>query len=196
MRKEFLFRDARLLSGADAYRFGHILVRDAAYKGAAEGDACRAARAVRRRSWRRSTGDRAAEYEEIIGYHLEQAFGFRTELGPVNAVAAELRERARHRLASAGSRALQRGDLPAALNLFQRSAALAIGVADHAELLIRVGACSSNSASSPRRRRCSSRRSRMPAPTATTCGRPRRSSGWSSCCSRPTPPAAAVRSST
>ena len=31
--KEVVFRDAQALSGAEAYRFGHILVRDAAYKG-------------------------------------------------------------------------------------------------------------------------------------------------------------------
>ena len=41
-----------------------------------------------------STGERVAEYEEIIGYHLEQAFGFRMELGPLNDVAAEVRARA------------------------------------------------------------------------------------------------------
>jgi class 3 adenylate cyclase/tetratricopeptide (TPR) repeat protein len=138
MRKEFLFLDAVSLGGSDAYRFGHILVRDAAYKGVPK--ETRAELHERAATYlETSTGERAAEYEEIIGYHLEQAFGFRTELGPLNTVAKELRERARVRLASAGSRALHRGDLPAALNLFQRSAKLAIGVADQAELLTRVG---------------------------------------------------------
>jgi tetratricopeptide (TPR) repeat protein len=139
MRKEVLFRDAQALSGADAYRFGHILVRDAAYKGLPK--ETRAELHERAATFlEQSTGDRAAEYEEIIGYHLEQAFGFRSELGPANEASAELRERARHRLASAGDRALQRGDLPAALNLLQRSAGLAAGVSDRAELLVRVGA--------------------------------------------------------
>jgi tetratricopeptide (TPR) repeat protein len=138
MRKEFLFPDAVSLGGSDAYRFGHILVRDAAYKALPKETRSelheRAATFLET-----STGERAAEYEEIIGYHLEQAFGFRVELGPINDQAAALRERARIRLAAAGSRALHRGDLPAALNLFQRSAKLAIGVADQAELLTRVG---------------------------------------------------------
>jgi class 3 adenylate cyclase len=139
MRKEVLFHDAQALSGADAYRFGHILVRDAAYKGLPK--ETRAELHERAATFlEESTGDRAAEYEEIIGYHLEQAFGFRSELGPANETFAELRERARHRLASAGDRALQRGDLPAALNLLRRSAALAAGVSDRAELLVRVGA--------------------------------------------------------
>ncbi len=114
-------RDAQLLSGEDAYRFGHILVRDAAYAGLPK--ETRAELHERSPTFLEdSTGDRAAEYEEIIGYHLEQAFGFRTELGPVNDGAAALRDRARVRLASAGQRALLRGDLPAALNLFQRAA--------------------------------------------------------------------------
>ena len=137
MRKEVVFRDAVALGGAEAYRFGHILVRDAAYKGVPK--ETRADLHERLAGFlEASTGDRVAEYEEIIGYHLEQAFGFRTELGPVNEPIAELRERARLRLASAGSRALHRGDLPAALNLFQRSAVLATGVADRAEMLTRI----------------------------------------------------------
>jgi len=137
LRKEVVFTDAQLLSGEDAYRFGHILVRDAAYRGVPK--ETRADLHERFASFLAdSSGDRVAEYEEIIGYHLEQAFGFRMELGPLNEVAADVRMRARNRLDSAGERALYRGDLPAALNLFQRAAALAAGVADHAELQIRV----------------------------------------------------------
>ena len=138
LQKEVVFADAELLSGEDAYRFGHILVRDAAYRGLPK--ETRADLHERFAGFLvESTGERVAEYEEIIGYHLEQAFGFRMELGPLNDVAAELRARACSRLNSAGQRALNRGDLPAALNLFQRAAALAEGVADHAEVLVRVG---------------------------------------------------------
>ncbi|MGH3071638.1 MAG: AAA family ATPase [Gaiellaceae bacterium] len=137
LRKEVVYSDAQALGGAEAYRFGHILVRDAAYKGLPKEKRVelheRAATFLET-----STGDRAAEYEEIIGYHLEQAFQFRVQLGPVNDAAAELRDRARVRLASAGHRALLRGDLPAALNLFQRAAALVAGTADGAELLTRI----------------------------------------------------------
>jgi len=137
LRKEVVFTDAQLLSGEDAYRFGHILVRDAAYRGLPK--ETRADLHERFATFLAdSTGDRVAEYEEIIGYHLEQAFGFRMELGPLNEVAADVRARARSRLDSAGDRALYRGDLPAALNLFQRAALLAEGIADHAELQIRV----------------------------------------------------------
>ena len=137
LRKEVVFSDAQLLSGEDAYRFGHILVRDAAYRGLPK--ETRADLHERFATFLAdSTGDRVGEYEEIIGYHLEQAFGFRMELGPLNEVAVDVRARGCARLDSAGERALYRGDLPAALNLFQRAAALTEGVADHAELQIRV----------------------------------------------------------
>ena len=56
----------------------------------------------------------------------------------MNEAAAALRERAHVRLASAGHRSLLRGDLPAALNLFRRAAALAAGESDKAELLTRI----------------------------------------------------------
>ena len=138
LRKEVVFTDAQMLSGEDAYRFGHILVRDAAYRGLPK-----ETRSELHEQFATfledSAGDRVAEYEEIIGYHLEQAFTFLTQLGPVNDEAAVLRQRAHVRLTSAGERALLRGDLPAALNLFQRAAALASGSADRAETLTHVG---------------------------------------------------------
>ncbi len=128
LRKEVVFSDAQLLSGEDAYRFGHILVRDAAYRGPAEGDALPTCTSASRRSSTTRRGTASAEYEEIIGYHLEQAFGFRMELGPLNDESlCDFAHRALRRLDSAGERALYRGDLPAALNLFQRAAALAEG---------------------------------------------------------------------
>jgi class 3 adenylate cyclase/tetratricopeptide (TPR) repeat protein len=138
LRKEVVFTDAQLLSGEDAYRFGHILVRDAAYRGLPK--ETRSGLHEQFASFlEESTGDRAAEYEEIIGYHLEQAFTFRTQLGPVTDEMVALQHRAHVRLTSAGERALLRGDLPAALNLFQRAAHLAPGSADRAETLTHVG---------------------------------------------------------
>ena len=83
LRKEVVFADAQSLGGEDAYRFGHILVRDAAYRGLPKEK--RSELHERFATFLEdSTGDRAAEYEEIIGYHLEQAFAFRIELGPIN----------------------------------------------------------------------------------------------------------------
>jgi tetratricopeptide (TPR) repeat protein len=64
------------------------------------------------------------EYEEILGYHLEQAYRYRAELGPVNDRTQDVGERAAERLAAAGRRALARADMPAAANLLDRAAAL------------------------------------------------------------------------
>ena len=57
--------------------------------------------------------DRLKEYEEIRGYHLEQAYTILIQLAPVDDHARQLGLRAAEYLASAGDRALARGDLPA-----------------------------------------------------------------------------------
>jgi tetratricopeptide (TPR) repeat protein len=64
------------------------------------------------------------EYDEILGYHLEQADRYRAELGPVDTRARAVGERAAERLVAAGRRALARADMPAAANLLDRAAAL------------------------------------------------------------------------
>ncbi len=123
-----------------AYRFRHILIRDAAY----------AAIPKRRRStlheefasWlEASAADRVSEYEAILGFHLEQAFGYRSELGPLDDRAREVGLAAASRLGSAGRRALARGDMAAAVNLLDQAAALAGNRdEDRAEILLDLGA--------------------------------------------------------
>ena len=68
--------------------------------------------------------DRAVEYEEILGYHLEQAYTCLSELGPLDDHGRQLGVRAAARLSSAGQRAFARGDMPAAANLLRRAVAL------------------------------------------------------------------------
>ena len=51
---------------------------------------------------RRVAGERVLEYEEILGYHLEQSYRYRTELGPVDDETRALGERAARRLADGG----------------------------------------------------------------------------------------------
>ena len=60
---------------------------------------------------------RELEFEEILGYHLEQAYRYRTELGPLDDDGRRGRPRAADKLGSAGRRAFGRGDTPAAANL-------------------------------------------------------------------------------
>src|SRR5205823_3733082 len=72
----------------------------------------------------RTAGERPGEYEEIVGYHLEQAYRYRAELGPVDEVGLELARRAAGFLAAGSHRALARGDFPAGATLLERSTSL------------------------------------------------------------------------
>lgn len=107
----------------ETFQFHHALIRDAAYKGLLK--RARADFHERFVGWlERVTGDRKLEVEEIIGYHLEQAHRYRSELGPLNVEGRELGLRAAQRLSAAGRRAFGRGDMPAASNLIARAVAL------------------------------------------------------------------------
>ncbi len=107
------------------YRFGHQVIRDTAYRSLLK--RARAALHERFVAWaervNRERG-RELEFEEILGFHLEQAYRYRTEIGLVDSEARAVGERAAEKLASAGRRALGRGDLPAAVNLLTRTAVL------------------------------------------------------------------------
>src|ERR671931_504439 len=108
-----------------SYRFNHILIRDAAYQGLLK--RTRATLHERFVEWADRVNrdrDRAAEFEEILGYHLEQAHRYLGELGPLDDHGREVGRRAAKRLASAGRRAFGRGDMTAAANLLERAAAL------------------------------------------------------------------------
>ena len=71
-----------------------------------------------------ATPERAREFEEIGGYHLEQAHLILIQLGPLDDHAIEIGLRGAEYLSSAGHRALARGDLHAAASLLRRAAAL------------------------------------------------------------------------
>jgi class 3 adenylate cyclase/tetratricopeptide (TPR) repeat protein len=109
--------------GGQSYQFSHILVRDAAYDRLLK--RTRARMHERFADWLLEVyGTRVPEFEEIIGYHLEQSFRYRAELGPVDPQARSLGERAARHLGLAGSRAIERGDMPGAASLLQRAADL------------------------------------------------------------------------
>jgi class 3 adenylate cyclase len=103
-----------------AYRFRHILIRDAAYRALPK--KARAELHEQYARWLESkAGARATEYEEILGYHYEQAFRYRAELGVPGDVLAE---RAGRLLSAAGRRALGRSDMAAAEGLLSRAVEL------------------------------------------------------------------------
>ncbi|MFN2469934.1 MAG: protein kinase [Gaiellaceae bacterium] len=123
VRKELVRPDLASFPGDDAFRFKHILIRDAAY--GALPKQLRAELHEALAGWlERAAGERVTEYEEIIGYHLEQAFLYRWELGSDAEDGSRLGELAGGKLAAAGHRAAERGDAPAAVNLLGRARAL------------------------------------------------------------------------
>jgi class 3 adenylate cyclase len=103
-----------------AYRFKHILVREAAYRATTK--RLRAALHERYADWLvERAGERVGEYNEVVGYHLEQAYRYRAELGDTD---SELAARAATYLAAAGRHANDTGDVRGAANLLGRAAAL------------------------------------------------------------------------
>lgn len=109
-------------SESDFYRFGHATIKEAAYRSLLK--RTRADLHERFVDWaepiNRERG-RELEFEEILGYHLEQAYRYRGDLGPLDESARAIGARAATKLASAGRRAFLQGDAPAAANLLRRS---------------------------------------------------------------------------
>jgi len=138
VRRDLLRPDpeAALPLGADdeAFRFRHQLIHDGAYEAMSK--------AERARLHERYAGlleevpsERASQFEEVIGYHLEQAHQLLSSLGGQPG-APDLALRAASRLASAGRRAMERWDGPAAANLLSRATrVLPAGTSQRIELL-------------------------------------------------------------
>jgi class 3 adenylate cyclase/tetratricopeptide (TPR) repeat protein len=123
MRKELIQPIPTTLRGEDAFRFRHLLIRDAAYDAVAKSR--RAELHERFADWlERVAGEAVSEEEEIVAYHLERAFAYRRELGPADARSDALGRRAALRLGAAGRRAAARGDQPAAVGLLSRAASV------------------------------------------------------------------------
>lgn len=79
-RKELIESTEPGLGGDDAFRFRHILIRDAAYERLPKRD--RATLHARLADWLEGiSGDGRADLLEIVGYHLAEAIRYRTEIG-------------------------------------------------------------------------------------------------------------------
>jgi tetratricopeptide (TPR) repeat protein len=119
VRKELIRPASALLPGEEAYRFRHLLIRDAAY--AALSKELRAELHERLAEWLEASGsDTTFELDEILGYHLEQAVRLRAELGLRRDIDQDLAGRAGEKLVNAGRGALGRADYAAAVALLQR----------------------------------------------------------------------------
>ena len=134
-----LIREISAGADNDQYQFTNLLVRDAAYDRLLK--RTRARMHERFGDWLLQTsGDRVAEMEEIIGYHQEQCFRYRAELGPIDERARSMGDRAARHLGVAGHKAVSHGDMPAAASLFQRAAGLlADGDKDRPRFLLHAG---------------------------------------------------------
>jgi class 3 adenylate cyclase/tetratricopeptide (TPR) repeat protein len=98
LRKELIQPEPSPFAGEDAFRFSHILIRDAAYE--------------------------SMPKRTRAGYHLEQSFRYLAELGPISDHGLTVATRASTRLGLAGRRAFARGDVQAAAGLLSRAADL------------------------------------------------------------------------
>ncbi len=121
VRKALIRPDKTQLAGEDAFRFRHLLIRDAAYDALPK--ATRADLHQRFALWLEQHGAELVELDEVLGYHLEQACRYRAELG--TGEDGILAASARLHLAAGGRRAAVRQDYPAATTLLERAAALA-----------------------------------------------------------------------
>jgi tetratricopeptide (TPR) repeat protein len=119
VRKELVRPQRAEVRGDEAYRFRHLLIRDAAYDALPK--AIRADLHERFALWLEERAADLPELDEIVGYHLEQAARYQRDLGRPDAALAE---RAGERLAAAGRRALWRGDRRAARGLLERAVTL------------------------------------------------------------------------
>jgi class 3 adenylate cyclase/tetratricopeptide (TPR) repeat protein len=121
-RKAFVEPDQDSPGGdAGRFRFRHVLIRDAAYSTMLK--KLRAQLHERFGGWLEILSRAGPENEELIGYHLEQAYRYRQELGYLDEATRALGDRAGTLLGAAGRRALGRGDMLAAENLLRRAIA-------------------------------------------------------------------------
>ncbi len=118
-RGELVERDAGRFLGEPAWRFHHVLIRDAAYRRLLKGT--RAELHARVADWVTARVGEAVEHDETIGWHFEQAHQHLRELGPLDDKGRLLGARAARHLAAAGRRALARDDVRLAAGLLGRA---------------------------------------------------------------------------
>ncbi len=137
--RELIRPDRSEIPGETGYRFTHILVRDAAYDLLPKRR--RADLHVAYADWLFGREDPGSAADEIVGYHLEQAYEYRSQLGRAGDDRhRELAARASGHLSDAGRRALATGDRGGASNLLERAVALRTKTdPDRAGLLIDLG---------------------------------------------------------
>jgi class 3 adenylate cyclase/tetratricopeptide (TPR) repeat protein len=121
VRRDLVRPDTSDIPGEDAFRFHHGLLRDAAYQMLPK--ETRADLHERFAEWL-ATRALPTDADEFVGYHLERAYGYLTELGPEDARARRTGDRAADLLGAAAIKARDRADWAAAEKLGSRAVAL------------------------------------------------------------------------
>ncbi len=121
VRKELVRAHPPAFRGEQAFRFRHILIRDAAYDLLAK--ATRAELHERFAAWLEEQASDVVEFDELAGWHQEQAVRYARELGERSD--PELSARAARHLHIAGHQASRRADAAGARNLLERALELA-----------------------------------------------------------------------
>jgi class 3 adenylate cyclase/tetratricopeptide (TPR) repeat protein len=136
VRKELIRPEPATVPNEEAFRFRHLLMRDAAYDALPK--ELRADLHERFADWLDAHAQDLVELDEIAGYHLEQAVRYRRELGATAEDTAALAAQAAARLDPAAQHAKARGDLSAAQTLLERTLALSGGIR-RLELIVDLG---------------------------------------------------------
>jgi class 3 adenylate cyclase/DNA-binding SARP family transcriptional activator len=120
VRKDVIRPHPSTLAGDEAFRFRHLLIRDAAYDSIPK--VTRADLHERFATWLENDARELPDLDEIAGWHLERAISYQHEVRRDQDTT--LARRAAHRLHAAGQRATRRGDPQSATNLLKRAYAL------------------------------------------------------------------------
>jgi class 3 adenylate cyclase/tetratricopeptide (TPR) repeat protein len=119
VRRDLVRPDAPGVAGEDAFRFRHLLIRDAAYGSIPK--ETRAELHARFADWLERAATERSELDEILAYHLDRSYSLRSELGPLDDATVAVGERVAELLSAAADRAAERGDTQAAAAMWQRA---------------------------------------------------------------------------
>jgi DNA-binding SARP family transcriptional activator len=119
VHKQLIRAERSDLPGQDAFRFAHVLIREAAYQALPKQR--RAELHEHLAEWLQA---RPGAEDETLGHHLGESYRCRAELGLVGERERTLASSAAERLAAAADAALLRGDPHAGARLLERAASL------------------------------------------------------------------------
>jgi DNA-binding SARP family transcriptional activator len=119
VHKQLVRAERSELPGQDAFRFTHVLIRDAVYQGMPKQQ--RAGLHERVAHW---LEEQPGAPNETIGHHLGEAYRNLAEIGRVGEPEQALAAAAAKRLTAAADAALLRGDAPAGARLLERAESL------------------------------------------------------------------------